>query len=1126
MNNASILNIEDLFVELHEQQIKLFLQGDDIKITSYKNKISPDQIAMIKSNKDEIIKRLKSLNNGGIMSPIPVVDESESYPLSNAQQRVWILSQLEEGSTAYNLPTEIELIGSYDLDCFERAIKSVIERHEILRTVFKEDVNGEPCQIVLSIEEIDFNIDFRDFRNNENPEEVAKAYVLADAYKSFDLAKGPLLRASLLQVSDDKYIFYYNMHHIISDGWSMEILAKDVIKYYEAYILNIVPEISPLRIQYKDYSAWQLNLLTEDSHQNHKEYWVSLLNDEIPTIDLPSNKKRPKEKTYTGKCLGTHISKEVVSKLQNFSKNRGGSLFMGLLTTAKILLHHYSGEKDIVVGNPIAGREHGDLENQIGVYINSLALRNQIDQSKNFIQLYDQIRTNTLKALEHQMYPFDKLLEDLNFRREANRNPVFDILINYLGTSEKSKDGIIGDEIQVLGKKMLLFDVEIDFTEVAGGVDFLIRYNNDVYEYEMIKSFMLHYKRLLYNLLNDSENSIGSVDYLFDDEKDVLINQFNDTQVNYNLDSTVIDLFKLQVDNKRDSIAIEFENEKLTYKELDEKSDYLANYLMKNGVKEEDLVAICLEKRIEMIIGILAVMKCGGAYVPIDPNYPKDRIDYILKDIASKVILTSFDHNELLEGYDEINIINLDDEQAFDTIGALSINTANISSDNLAYVIYTSGSTGKPKGVKIEHKALLNFLFAMQDQLDLDENLKFLSLTTFTFDISLLEFFAPLTLGGKLILVGDSASKDPEQISKIVNSSNPNFIQSTPSRWEMMLSNGFKPQKEIVFLTGGEAINYDLKEQLTNISSQVWNMYGPTETTIWSCMAKLEKGKNITLGKPIANTQVYILNEQLAPVSIGALGQLCISGFGLSRGYVNQPDLTAEKFVSNPFKKGDKLYLTGDLASWRPDGNIQFYGRNDHQVKLNGYRIELGEIEAALSNLNSIRQSAVKVLKDDNGAKSLVGYIVSDSEMDQKEIQKSLRDRLPEYMIPKIYVQLDEMPLTQNGKVNRKELPAPAIKQEFVKPYNQTQEKLVEIWKEVLQIEGVGIRDDFFQVGGNSLRGIRVLNTINKEFGLKYDLRGIYVENTIELISERIEIDLRFKETEEIDENEFSEIKI
>ncbi len=1126
MSSTSFINIKDLFVELREQQIKLFLKGDDIKITSYKNKISPDQVAMIKSNKDEIITYLKNADKDGVMSSIPVVPKKSHYSLSNAQQRVWILSQLEEGSAAYNLPTEIELIGDYDLDCFERAIKSVIERHEILHTVFKEDDKGEPCQIILDPEDISFTIDFRDFRNNKNSQEVAKKYILSDVYKSFDLSNGPLLRASLLQVSDDRFIFYYNMHHIISDGWSMEILARDVMAYYEAYTSSIVPNISPLRIQYKDYAAWQLSLLTEASHQEHKEYWLSLLSGEITTLDLPTRKIRPKEKTYNGKSLGTHISKEVITRLQSFAKNRGGSLFMGLLATTKVLLYHYTGEKDIVIGNPIAGREHADLENQIGVYINSLALRNQIDPSSNFNELYDQIRTNTLKALEHQMYPFDKLLEDLNGRREANRNPLFDILINYLGASEVSKDGIVGDDIQNLGNKMLLFDLEMDFTEVIGGVDFVVRYNCEVYDQEVIKNFMFHYNRLLTNLLESSEKSIGTVNYLFTEESDRLLNEFNDTKVVYPLDTTVVDLFVSTVNTKPDGIAIEFEKETITYKELDQKSNQLANYLIEKGVQKEELVLICLEKGIDMIVGILAVMKSGGAYVPIDPNYPKDRIDYILKDTRSNFILSSTSFKEVLNEYISLSVIYLDDDEVFSAKEFSLPKDVMPSSSDLAYVIYTSGSTGKPKGVKIEHRALLNFLFAIRDQLDFDHNLKFLSLTTFTFDISILEFFGPLILGGRLILISDSGSKDPEQIQEIINSSMPNCIQATPSRWKMMMNNGWNPESNITLLSGGEAISTDLKEQLTEISTDVWNMYGPTETTIWSCITKLEKNQNITIGKPIANTQIYILNDQLSPVPVGAIGQLCIGGLGLSRGYLNRQQLTEEKFISNPFEANEKLYMTGDFARWLPDGNIQFLGRDDHQVKLNGYRIELGEIESALNNVNGIEHSAVIVIGNENDAKQLVGYIVLDREIDDKEVQNMLQVTLPEYMIPRVYIRLDEIPLTQNGKINRKVLPVPNIKHEYVAPYNEIQEKLVGIWEEILQIENVGIKDDFFQVGGNSLRGIRVLNKINKEFGLKYDLRGIYVENTIELIGERIEIDLRFKESEKIDESEFSEIKI
>lgn len=1116
--------VKELLVELKEQQIRLHLKGDDIKIASFKNKISPQQIQMIKSHKDDIIDYLRGVDENNGLDHIPVSAIKSSYPLSNAQQRVWILSQEEEGSVVYNLPTTINLIGTYDFSCFKRAIQSVIERHDILRTIFKDDINGEPIQVVLKPEDMAFDIDFQDFRTKQNPKKASEDYIYSDSYRPFNLLKGPLLRARLLQLTNDKFIFYYNMHHIISDGWSMEVLVRDVMHYYEAYVSGGVPDITPLKLQYKDYSCWQLNQINNSKYLKHKAYWVSLLRNDIPVIDLPTTKKRPQVNTFSGACLGVRISSEIVTKLRDFGSTQKGSLFMGLLTVYNVLLHHYTGENDIVIGNPIAGRDHPDLENQIGVYINTLALRNSIDSNHSFTELFNQIRETTLKAIAHQMCPFDKLLEELKVRRVANRNALFDILVNHLGVSDTCSAKIEENNISNLGERKVLFDLEVDFTEANGGVEFVVRYNTDVYEEAMVKTFMQHYINVMDALLNTPEKPIGLLKYLSEKEEKTQRYKFNNTDISYPLNSTVVDCFSEQVKKTPNAIALLFGDEKMTYKELDEKANHYAMCLMEIGIDNEDLVLICLEKGIEMIIGILAILKSGGAYVPIDSDYPKERIDFIVEDTKAKVILSTLNLKSVVDRYNTLDIIYLDKPlKSLNT----TIHVAHIPKPNsLAYVIYTSGSTGKPKGVKIEHKALTNFLFSIRDHLTFNENLKLLSLTTFTFDISILEFLSPLLVGGKLILVSNKDANDPEIITNIIEKENPNCIQATPSRWQMIMSYGWKGNGNSILLSGGETINTELKKQLTALSSEVWNLYGPTETTIWSCISKLEENTKTTIGKPLGNTQIYILNKNLALVPQGAIGQLCISGLGLSRGYLNRPDLTANKFVPHPFKKEEKLYLTGDLARWLPDGTIEFLGRNDYQVKINGYRIELGEIEALLNGINDIEQSVVLALEDNNTIKQLVAYVVSKNDIDEQEIERHLQKKLPYYMIPRIYVFLKEIPLTHNGKLDRKGLPDPVIKQEYIAPNNETQMRLVEIWKDILQIDKVSVKDGFFQVGGNSLRAIRVLNAINKEFGLKYDLKGIYEENTIALIAERIEIDLRFKNDQELNENEFNEIRI
>ncbi|WP_282081994.1 condensation domain-containing protein, partial [Aquimarina algiphila] len=609
----------ELLAKLRKQEIKLILKGDDLEIISYKNKISQDQIHEIKLIKDQIILYLESNNKdrSEYTSSIPKIESNlQNYPVSNAQYRLWLASQNEEGSVAYNTPNTVFLDGNYNIDCFQKALHSVIERHEILRTVFKITDTGEVRQYISSLEETKFSIDFKDYRYEEDPEFSCDAYVTEDSYKLFDLEKGPLLRASLLQISDNRYIFYYNMHHIIGDGVSMEILSRDMMTYYKAFVTSTFPDITPLRIQYKDYAVWQLDQLNSSSFQSHKEYWLSKFRNEVTVLDLPTKKKRLPVKTYKGKGIGTYISPEMTSKLRDFTTERGGSLFMGLLAVWKVLIYRYTGQTDITIGNPVAGRDHPDLEDQIGFYINILPLRNKINPDHNFIQLFDQIKENTLDAFDHQMYPFDRLLEDLNLVRNTSRSPLFDMKMDYHGISE---NGLVFNDNQDLGSCMVKFDLEIDPTEIAGGINMMFKYNTDVYDHGMIEKFILHYQSLLSCLLSDPIKSINDVHYLSKGETVQLLDDFNSIKIDIPTDKTMVDLFLDNVENHPNNLAVVFGETSLTYKELDEKSNRLAHYLIsEKAINKGDFIGIHLDIGLDYMISLLGILKAGCAYVSID----------------------------------------------------------------------------------------------------------------------------------------------------------------------------------------------------------------------------------------------------------------------------------------------------------------------------------------------------------------------------------------------------------------------------------------------------------------------------------------------------------------------------
>ncbi|MEP0262577.1 amino acid adenylation domain-containing protein [Dokdonia sp.] len=1026
---------------------------------------------------------------------IPIIDTAVSYVLSAGQRRLWALSQLEAGASMYNMPFHSVLEGSYDIDVFKQAIYATIERHEVLRTVFKIDDSGDLRQYIVSNEAFDFEISFVNLKDEDDAKEKVTSYIREDSYVAFDLEQGPLLRVCLFQLEDDTYIFYYNMHHIISDGWSMEVLSKDVLAFYDAYKNNTIATIDPLRIQYKDYANWQQLQLTQKASQEDKTFWKEQLEGELPILDLPSQKKRPVVKSSHGHRFRTYFSKEETTAIKSITQAYGGSLFMALLSAWNVLLYKYTGERDIIVGTPIAGRNHIDLLDQIGFYVNTIALRNEVSPELSFLSFYKKVKEQTLKAYNHQMYPFDKLIDDLDITHQTDRNAIFDVMISLQNAGSNTLDTIVPDHgiltIEDCGETVSKFDLEFNFQEVGTCLLFDITYNTDVYDKDMIQGLMNHYKQLWRSLLEQPNQLISEITYLSESEKFELINTYNDYKIKYPSEVTIVDLFEQQVQKTPDANAVVYEGKQITYAQLREVSNTLSQYLKEvYEIGLEDLVCVQLERSDWYVISLIAILKSGAAYVPIDTNYPEDRIAFIQSDTASKVTI----NDEFIEQFKNYTVVSSNDSVAIQT-------------SNLAYVIYTSGSTGKPKGVMVEHSALSNLCHWHQETYGVTTGSRCTMYAGVGFDASTWELFPTLLSGGCVYPIPEEIRLKTDDLVTFFNTHKITQAFLPTVLYNDMIQESVQLQHPLKLLVGGEAlIVTGVDEKL-----EIYNNYGPTENTVVSTYYKVTHQDSglVPIGKPVGNVDIFILDENGHLVPPGVTGELCLSGASLARGYLNSPTLTLEKFVSHPLVNEGKLYKTGDLATWLPDGNIQFMGRKDTQVKLRGYRIELGEIEVALQEIEEVKE-AVVVIKEVQEEQYITAYVVCNIEVDRSVLKKELSQTLTDYMIPTYFIYLDKMPLTANGKVDTKALPHIDDAQfnedaVYVAPRNDLEEHLVAIWQEVLQRDKIGIDNSFFSLGGHSLKAIQVISKIQKDFNIKIELKEMYNEPTIANLSSYIE---------------------
>ena len=1108
-----------LIQDLKKAQVELWVEDGRLKTKAPKGSITPTIRQSIKENLDDIIRILskkETSNKEAFLAPITKVQEQKSYALSNAQRRLWIRDQMDDNLTAYNISFTLRLNGVLNINALEQALQVLFERHEVLRTRFVY-INGEGRQVIEPMVNFSLNVDNVLEKSTDEIQNIAQNH----ADQAFDLEQEHLLKIRLLKVKEQEYLLLFNMHHIISDGWSMGILFSELSHIYQSLSNNQSIELAPLPIQYKDYAAWQNNLLENEIIIGElRQFWKNNLAD-IATLDLPLDYPRPAIKTYNGSVEQFQFSKKLVQQLDIYSKEQSTTLFMALTALVNILLYRYTKQTNITVGTPTAGRNHPSLHDQIGFYVNTVVLHNQLDVTDNFEAFLAKIKQTTLDAFEHELYPFDQLVEELEMPRDISRSAVFDVMISLENNDEIDFSlGAIDISYDKLEMKVSQFDLTFNFEQSDNGLLGIIEYNTDLFKKDRIERMLSHLESLIESVLQKDRTPIAELNILPKTEKNLLLETFNLNQYpdnhNYLNDKTITQLFEEQVEKTPNNIALVFEEkqpprfrDRLTYQELNEKANQLANYLQTTyHTQSDDIIALQLERSEWIIIGILGVLKSGAAYLPIAPDLPTSRVEYMLKDSKAKALLTDTATFETVKPFD-ISVKNIETIE----YDKFSIRNSQfvIRNSSLAYIIYTSGSTGQPKGVMIEHRNVVNFItypIALFEITPADNIIQF---STYTFDTSIAEIFMGILTGASLFVI------DPQKMSfdDFLNYIKKHEISilDLPPKFLNALEGKDLGNLRILTL-GGEAPDAHVLRWYTE-KYRCFNAYGPTEATVCTTLFEIPSNWSasfIPIGQPFQNVDIYIIDNQSNVCPIGVPGELCISGAGLARGYLNNPALTAEKFVHHPFQKGEKLYKTGDLARWMPDGNIEFLGRVDHQLKIRGYRIEAGEIEQTLLS-NEVIQSAVVIGFTQNNETELVAYLVpktGQSIPDIATLRAFLGESLPEYMIPLLFITLENMPLTSSGKVNRKALPNPKNYQKeilsanYAAPRNEVEQQLTTIWQNILKKEKIGIYDNFFHLGGHSLRAIRLISLIKQSLSVEIKLSEIFAQPTISALAKMI----------------------
>ncbi|MCG3161077.1 MAG: Linear gramicidin synthase subunit D [Acidobacteria bacterium] len=1070
---------------------------------------------------EKIEMALAAKSESGI-PPLRPAPRDQDLPLSFAQERLWFLDQLTPGAASYNIAEAYRLSGPLNVDALERSLNEIVRRHEALRTTFAT-VDSRPVQMVAP--ELRLNLPVIDLRGTPERKIEAERLAAEEARKPFDLARGPLVRATLLRLGEEEHAVLLTVHHIVSDDWSTFVYLREIAILYDAFVAGRPSPLPELPIQYADYACWQRQSLQGDVLENQRAYWKWRLAGAPPSLDLPTNRPRPTIQSSRGASQSFVLTEELSAALAALSRQEGATMFMTLLAAFQTLLHRYTGQDDIIVGSPVTNRNRSELEGLIGFFVNTLALRGDLSGAPSFRELLRRVRETALEAYAHQDMPFEKLVQELQPNRDLSRTPIFQAMLVMQNiprqSPELARQGLSLSSMK-LPSVVAKFDLTLFMTESGGRLSGALNYNTDLFDDDAIARMLDHFRNLLESIADDPDRRIAALPMLSEAEERLLLAEWSGSRDDAPLDRCLHQLFEDQVERAPDAIAVIFEDESLSYRELNQRANQMARYLRKLGVEQETLVGVCLDRSIEMMVGLLGVLKVGGAYVPLDPNYPADRLTFMIEDSCARLILTQKHLMGLLQSQ-AARLCCLDDEWpviARESEENLETRTA---AENLAYVIYTSGSTGRPKGTLITHRGLTNYLNWCLAAYPVAAGRGSVVHSTIAFDATITALFAPLLAGRAVRMLPEGISLDA-LADTLRREGDYSLIKITPAHLDLLshqLSREEACKLTKAFVIGGENL---LKEQIRFWQehageTHLFNEYGPTEAVVgcvvYDAMPDAAGSGSVPIGRPIPNTQVYALDQYLRPVPAGARGELYLGGVGLARGYLDRAELTAEKFIPHPFSDtpGERLYRTGDVVRFLPDGKLEFLGRADEQVKIRGYRVECGEIESLLCQHEGVREAVVIAREDVPGDRRLVAYCVAQVRGElpaHGDLRNFLKERLPEYMIPSFFIELEALPLTLNGKVDRRALPAPdkarpELKAEFVAPRTPAEERLAAICADVLGLERVGVHDHFFELGGHSLLATQVVSRVRQAFEIELPLRSLFETPTVAGLAENIE---------------------